>query len=351
MKKLLIGLLALGSITSFASVSDVGVIGPQGEVLIYYKQGDFIIVKTCEPNTVLGMNPTEARTNCEGKYNKVPVEYFKQAIKNMVSTDKLNVLKPLTPEEIDAYLKGGPSSEKINAMTLELDKINKFIAAYGADNANLVRKGELVRALRSQETRLSAIKKIDAEVDKAVNLIVDHSKVTLTKFDQNKDQFLYTVLKRFNPNLNSPCGLKGSLEERVKDCSYQSTHRKGGFVLVMRTKDFQEIRKDTKTGLLWSERYSHRMTHLAAEIVCNTGLKDKTKIPGVSWRLPKLSEFEKAYKNGIRKALPNMNNWFWSSSVTESADYKFIYSGFDADTYDAHKLYDRYSVQCVGRRY
>ncbi len=70
-----------------ASVKDVGVIGPDGEVILYYKEGDYIIVKACDPNTNLGMTPAQARSNCQGKSNKVPVESFKQSIRNLVSTD------------------------------------------------------------------------------------------------------------------------------------------------------------------------------------------------------------------------------------------------------------------------
>jgi fructose-1-phosphate kinase PfkB-like protein len=89
---------------------------------------------------------------------------FKQSLRNLVSTDRLNVLKPLTPEEVEAYSKDGPNSDQIEAMVIELEKINNFIAVYGAENANLVRKEELLKALRSQETLVSAIKKINAEI-------------------------------------------------------------------------------------------------------------------------------------------------------------------------------------------
>ena len=80
-----------------------------------------------------------------------------------------------------------------------------------------------MKALRSQEARVSVIKKINAEVEKAVNLITDQTKLTLAKFNSDKDQFIYTALKavleQFNPNEKFPCGLEGSVDERIKDCS------------------------------------------------------------------------------------------------------------------------------------
>lgn len=333
-----------------ASVKDVGVIGPDGDVILFYKEGDYIIVKNCDPNTILGLTPALARSNCQGKTNKVPVESFKQAIRNLVSTDRLNVLKPLTPEEVQAYAKDGPSSDQMEAMVIELDKINAFITTYGAENANLVRKEELVKALRSQETRVSAIKKINSEVEKALNLITDQTKLTLSKFNSDKDQFLYTVLKNFNPSYR-PCGLKGSVEERIRDCSYQSTSEKEGFVLVTRTKEFKEVHKETKTGLLWGDRLPSTMNHYNAEKACNGSLAEVAKISEVTWRLPSEKEYEEAEKNGIRKALPNMNYWFWSSSVRRSdSDDVWLFSPYTGDIfYVFNRNGVNGSVRCVAR--
>jgi hypothetical protein len=333
-----------------ASVKDLGVIGPNGEVILYYKEGDYIIVKACEPNTILGMTPAQARSNCQGKSNKVPVETFKQSLRNLVSTDRLNVLKPLTPEEVQAYNKDGPNLDQIEAMVIELEKINNFIAVYGAENANLVRKEELLKALRSQETRVSAIKKINAEVEKGVNLIADQANLTLTKFSSDKDQFLYTVLKQFNPNQRFPCGLKGSVDERIKDCSYQLTSEKEGFVLVTRSKDFKEVHKEVSTGLLWSDRLRFPMDHFRAEKACNADLEEVAGISGVTWRLPSIDEYQEAEKNGIRRVLPNMRYWFWSSSVHSiNSSNAWLFMGVDGNTSSVDRGNFYVSVRCVTR--
>jgi hypothetical protein len=277
------------------------------------------------------------------------VESFKQAIRNLVSTDRLNVLKPLTPTEVEAYSEDGPNSDQIEAMIIELEKINDFIAAYGAENANLVRKEELVKALRSQGTRISAIKKINAEVEKAVNLIANETKLTLTKFNSDKDQFLYTVLKQFYPTYKFPCGLKGSVDERIKDCSYQLTSKKEGFVLVTRSKEFKEVHREVSTGLLWSDRLPLTMNHTNAREACKEDLKEVAGITGVSWRLPSIDEYKEAEKNGIRKALPNMNYWFWSSSMYLHYSYfRWLFMGKEGST-DGYPVGSRESVRCVAR--
>ncbi len=264
------------------------------------------------------------------------------------------MLKPLTPEEVDAYNKNEPSLDQIEKMGIELDRINAFITAYGAENANLVRKEELVKALRSSSTRVDAIKKINVEIKNTFTLITSQTKLTLAKFNTDKDKFLYTVLKNFDPTQKFPCGLKGSVDERIKDCSYQLTSEKEGFVLVTRSKDFKEVHKEVSTGLFWSDRLPKTMNHYSAEKACNSSLKEVAGISGVTWRLPSKEEYEQAEKNGIRKALPNMSYWFWSSSVhRNNSDYAWLFNGYDGfvDYYyrsDGND-YDYYSVRCVAR--
>lgn len=353
-----------GGKREIASVKDVGVIGPAGEVILYYKDADSIIVKACEPNTILGKTPEEARANCQGKTSKVPVETFKQAIRNLVSIDRLQVLKPLTAEEVKAYLTDGASSDQIEAMVTELEKINKFIATYGAENANLVRKEELVKALRSQESRISAMKKINSEIEKTVSLIADQAKLTLTKSSTDKDQFLYTVLKQFGSNPIYPCGLKGSVEERIKDCSYQPNSEKEGFVLVTRSKDFRRVYKELSSDLIWSDRLPFTETQFDAEKACNS-LKEVAGIAGKTWRLPSKEEFEQAERNGIRKALPNMQVWYWTSSVRDDYNFAWVFVGGIGNEYPDYRILDvktyldgktfsaarksDYSVRCVAR--
>ncbi|MFP5387376.1 MAG: DUF1566 domain-containing protein [Bacteriovoracia bacterium] len=333
-----------------AAIRDVGVIGPDGEVILYYREGDYIIVRLCDPNTILGMTSAQARSNCQGKSNKVPVESFKQSIRNLVSTARLNVLKPLTPKEVEANSSGNLSSDEIEAMVIELEKINDFITVYGPVNANLVRKEELIKALRTQETRVRAIIKINAEVEKAVNLIINNTKLTLIKYSSDKDQFLYTVLKQFSPKQNFPCGLEGSVEERIKDCSFQLTSEKEGFVLVTRTKDFKEVHKEVSTGLLWSDRLPSTMNHYDAEKACMADPKEFAGISGVTWRLPSIKEYEQAEKNGIRKALPNMNDWFWSSSIyPDYPDWGWLFVGYLGKIGDSPRDADYFWVRCVAR--
>lgn len=335
-----------------ASQKDLGVIGPRGEVQLYYSDGDYIMVAVCEPNTVLGMTPTQARDNCQPPSNKIPVEAFKKSLREIVSSGELvEVLQPLTPEEVKAYIRSGLSSERIDAILVELEKINEFIAFYGEANANLVRREVLLKALSVQETRVIAIRKINAEIERVVNLIVDQMRLTLTKFNTDHDQFIYTALKQFNPRQKYSCGLEGTVDERIDDCSYQLNSEKEGFVLVTRSKDYNmvtgsidynEVFKEISTGLLWSDRLDRDMSYPRAMKACRSTLKEVAGLENKTWRLPSIDEYKEAAKNGIEKALA-MYGEYWSSSV-KRRKYAWRYSYGRVDYY--HR-YERLAVRCV----
>ena len=117
-----------------------------------------------------------------------------------------------------------------------------------------------------------------------------------------------------NPEQKTTCGLKGSVDERIKDCSQQLSSEKQDFVLVSRTKNFKEVYKELSTGLLWSDRLPRMMTFYNTKLLCNGYQEEMAGIKNVQWRLPTVEEYQVAVENGITASLPNMNNWYWTSS-------------------------------------
>lgn len=312
-------------------VDDVGVVGPNGGVIIFHKENEHIIVKNCEVNTQLGLKPSEARSNCMGKVNKIPIDSFKLALRNGISKNLINNLRPITPEEIEAY-KSVNSSVPLEDMETELEKINRFIQTYGSENADLFRRGELTKSISSVKARENAIKKINTEIEKVIEQIVDDSKLTLTKYSTDKDKFLYTILKNYDPSKIYPCGLVGSIDERVLDCSNQTDSQKEGFILVTRKNDFSEVYRELTTGLLWGDELPSQASYLFAAKSCETYASDDSTLSKLSWRLPTKEEFEAAEKNGIRKDLPNMDSLFWTSSsfsTHSTLGWVFSYYGYN----------------------
>lgn len=147
-----------------------------------------------------------------------------------------------------------------------------------------------------------------------------------------------------------PCGLKGSIENRIKDCSYWVSSVSDSFVLVTRTTEYVEFHKDTKSGILWAHHLPSRLTYYDALKACETYLPPEGGIGGLKWRLPSIEEYLDADTHGIRLALPSMFGSWWSSSLL--TDYGLIsaltFNGHNGGKYAESLSNDNY-VRCVAR--
>lgn len=150
-----------------------------------------------------------------------------------------------------------------------------------------------------------------------------------------------------------PCGLEGSIDERIKSCN----HAKGEFVLVARNDKGLEIYKDQKTGLMWGDRISTDFNHYGSQMACEKDLKEAELIKGVNWRLPSVREFETAASHGMKESLPNMQYSFWTSTPVKMKTKRrrktilvgaYLWDG-DAQSTDAGDLKDGASVRCVAK--
>lgn len=147
-----------------------------------------------------------------------------------------------------------------------------------------------------------------------------------------------------------PCGLEGTVEERIKNCDFAS----GSFVLVARDDKGVEIYKDLKTGLLWGDRIKSDFNQYGSSKACSSGIPEAGILKGFSWRLPSIREFERAAANGMKEALPNMNHSFWSSTPVKirkkrtrgATPMSFLWDGNEQRT-DTGDSKDAASVRCV----
>jgi hypothetical protein len=160
-------------------------------------------------------------------------------------------------------------------------------------------------------------------------------------------------MDQFDSINNTPCGLNGSVDERIHDCSLQPNSQKEGFVLVARTTDSKEVYKELSTGLLWSDTLPTLMDKTNAKNACKDSIAEGAGLSGVSWKLPSINQFKEAEKSGIRKALPNMNSWFWSSTAsTNDSNDPWLYSGHYGNTFTFSGIFNfarkfNFAVKCV----
>jgi hypothetical protein len=133
-------------------------------------------------------------------------------------------------------------------------------------------------------------------------------------------KFLYLTVLLFSfQTFAKPCGLTGSIEERIKECAVT----KDNFVLVAATEKGQEFYKDTKSNLIWGNRIPIDFNHFGSQKACSKGVSGYEVLDSLNWRLPTIREFEVAAANGMKASLSGMEYTYWSSTpVKRSRSWK-----------------------------
>ncbi len=167
-----------------AGLMDAGIVGPEGEVLLFYKNGNNVVVQQCENNTVLNQ-----RSDCQTKPGtnvvQVPVNEFKRRLKAA-----LNVPANYTEDmkkKIEVYRKQKPIDP------VELDKAIKraqdFIARYGAENAE-------PGILDKLQTMKDAAE-INKLIDKLVDQVIGQTTLQQFVFSKDKTTFEFNILRTY----------------------------------------------------------------------------------------------------------------------------------------------------------
>lgn len=121
----------------------------------------------------------------------------------------------------------------------------------------------------------------------------------------------------YRPNNQRPCGLTGTIEERIESCSYVQTSV-FSMTLVTRTKDQKEVWFDGHKKILWSDRIPEKMNFERAKTACEMIASEGGNLPDINWKLPSAEDYNSA--ETLINVLPNMMRyseayWFWTTST------------------------------------
>lgn len=152
------------------------------------------------------------------------------------------------------------------------------------------------------------------------------------------------------------CGTTGTVNQRIKDCGNQ---KKQSFVLVARIsypklKETFEVYKDLRTKLLWSDRLrSNTMNFTNAVVACDYEVrKEMANISDVNWTLPSADMYKEAVRSGIVSALPNMQEFFWTSTEKYGDPVRaYMFNGAMVDFTTYSKNNGAARVRCVAQTY
>lgn len=167
-------------------------------------------------------------------------------------------------------------------------------------------------------------------------------------------RFIYFIPVLFSLSVFAkPCGLQGTIEERVKDCA----QLKGNFALVSVTEKTSEFYQDVKSKLIWGSRIVTDFNHFGSQKACSEEISGYPALNSLKWRLPTIRELEEAAAHGMKAALPNTEHSYWSSTpvMTKKSRRKrsillgaYLWDG-SMEKADVGDLKDGASVRCVAR--
>ncbi|MBY0471378.1 hypothetical protein K2X30_09445 [bacterium] len=210
-------------------IADVGVMGPGGSLLIYYRDGNQIVVRNCGKDYPDVKVKNYKREDCKtvGLENRIPVAAFKRALQSAFYLGDADSLKPLTPEDVKAYRVNSdkpPQSlleQRKNALEAKLARIKSFIEeAQGTDAQSAADLKETEKALKEARAELSAgqgkggaIKKVNGIIDDLVDNKITSSELKKVSSVKDSDQAIYTLLSQYDgskPECGTDEALNGS---------------------------------------------------------------------------------------------------------------------------------------------
>jgi hypothetical protein len=112
-----------------------------------------------------------------------------------------------------------------------------------------------------------------------------------------------------------PCGLHGTLEERIRSCSESSGEE---YQLVTRTRDGLEIHYGKRTGVIWSADLPGPLTYQADEVetICEGDHPEFGGLTGFKWVLPSIHRYIQGLHYGIQSSLPGADSLtYWTSTA------------------------------------
>lgn len=190
-----------------AGTMDVGIIGSEGEVILFYRENSKIVVKQCDDYTVL-----KSRSDCKVKpgtvVKTVPVSDFKSSLKMALKLPGGNFDSNMK-SKIELYNGGQEDDVKELAkeqkeLKEEIAKIEAFIEGYSLQDEDTEHLSNLKDSLSQVEGALGdyaqldqIIKEINGNIDYLVDNIISSETLYTHISSTPKKRFVFNILRAY----------------------------------------------------------------------------------------------------------------------------------------------------------
>ena len=186
----------------------LGLIGPKGEVILFYKERNQIVVKQCENYTVLKLE-----SDCEilpgTVVQNISVSNFKDSLQMALRfpvgnydedmKKKIELLNNASEDDNVEYL-----LKRQKELKLQVGKIEAFIEEFGVGNVDSGRLSSLKEALSQVDGELGGhlelnkiVKEINGKIDDLVDRVISSKTLHRYAFSEDKAGFVFNILRSF----------------------------------------------------------------------------------------------------------------------------------------------------------
>ena len=284
-------------------LADVGVVGPDGEVILFFRKGDNIVVQRCKDLDILN-----TREDCAVQSEtKVAVPEFKDSLKRALKLPGGNYGGQVK-RKIEIYNNSAsnvtPDLERQrDELKGKIADINAFISdpRFGVKNAGIHndRLVNLREGLSQVEAKLGypkelnqIIGEINGQIDRLVDDITSSEHIKYYTYSNNKTDFFFNILRAYfgqKPMLSFKIIKRGNF---VMGSPRSEADRNGneGAINVTISKSFEIMTKEV-TQKQWFKVMGYNPSYFKRRPYCDrhrvingVALCPNNPVEGVSWR-------------------------------------------------------------------
>ena len=327
-----------------ASVYDAGIIGPNGEVIIFYKKGANVVVQQCQDYTVLNRR-SDCKTKAGTTVAKVPVQKFKDRLKQALKLP-IGDYSPDMSKKLDVYRKGkvgntGDLVKQQEQLKAAIGVIQTLVTEYGSANADTAKLAQLRQDLAAVNAKLGdnsqlgvIVRELNGLVDRLVDKIIGQPTLRKFVYSKEKQGFEFNILRSYirTPGLSAsfvqvPRGnfLMGSPGSEANRDSDETAHS------VTLTRDF-EMQSTDVTQLQWFLVMGYNPSSFKSQQYCKddylaingTALCPNNPVEQVSWNdAQAFIQKVNASKDGYTYRLPTEAEFEYAARAGSQAAYSF----------------------------
>ena len=320
-------------------------VGPDGDVILFYKDGNEIVIKECEHHSVIN-NISDCKAKSWLNHPiRVAVSEFKNRLKSALRIQTFDTLGQQQAKKLKIYREGltRKSSTEYDDLVLvqqrdeaqsKVSKIEAFIESYGEENANAEEVLILRRHLATLDSKVKDNKKfsdtvesLNASIDQLVDDVIGSSQMNTIRYSKDKTSIEYSVLRTYvRPYLAQTAFVP------VKAGKHSIGDLKGKYPTTL-TKGF-EIGSTEVTQLQWVVVMGSNPSFFKKDSYCpesymeikGVSLCPDFPVESVSWNDVKeyISAYNERAKDNFTYRLPTETEWEFAARAGTNTQYSFF---------------------------